>query len=159
MSAPRKNRYWTRLLVALLFSEGEPTGQGRSRTLRVERLEDRITLDATSAGVAGINSRGLQTLAGTLLTGDGIPIGQVEPKRPGKPGNGQNDDNSQNSNPTVKPFAVYRQGGAAIKNQDVRDPKVPTSAHGEWVASVMIADNTNGNTHVGVSLKWTPLSR
>jgi hypothetical protein len=146
MTAPRRNRSWAGLIAALL-SEGKRTGQGRSRTLGVERLEDRITLDATSASVEGINSRGLQTLAGKLLTGDKIPLGQVEPYRPGKPGY----DNATNSNPTVKPAGVYRMGAAASKNQDVRDSKDTTYAHGEWVASVMIADNTNGNTQIGVS--------
>src|SRR5262245_22233533 len=71
---------------------------------RLESLEQRIVLDDSSAGAGGILARNLTLADGvTILTGNGIAIGQVEPERPGKPGY----DSPANYNPDVRPFASF----------------------------------------------------
>jgi hypothetical protein len=107
----------------------------------LEVLEDRIALDDTSAGINGINARCLTTPGGTILTGSGIAIGQVEVPRPGKPGF----DATDYSNPDVIPAGVYRQNGPATP--DTTEP-VETLGHSERVAGVMIA---NGAADKGVA--------
>jgi hypothetical protein len=104
-------------------------------------LEERLVLDDSSAGVNGVNARGLTTAGGAALNGTMIGIGQVEIVRPGKPGF----DNAANSNPVVVPIEVYRRDGPAVANQDTQDA---VGGHATAVAGVMIA---NGATNKGVA--------
>ncbi len=83
-----------------------------------------------SVGPNGIDATGLFLPNGTLLTGSGIDLGQVELDRPGKPGF----DNAANSNPFITPAQVFVEDGAATANINV-------DFHPEEVAGVMISND------------------
>ncbi len=97
----------------------------------LEHLEERLVLDANSAGYNGVNGHFLTTPGGTLLNGTFVNIGQVEPGRPANP----QLDTASNGN--VNPAAVYAREAPASPNTDV-DP------HATQVAGVII-DNGSAN--------------
>ena len=133
--------WWTSLRTAI--------GRGRDRSPtthsveirralpELEVLEERIALDAASAGVNGINALGLTTPDGTVLTGKGVLIGQVEPGRPGM----FPLDRYTYWNPDVVPAGVFLNDGAATAGKNVNN-------HAVEVAGVLIA---NGVTNKGVA--------
>jgi subtilisin family serine protease len=108
-------------------------------------LEDRLVLDAVSAGPNGIDARSLRTATGAaVLDGTNISIGQVEEERPGSPALG---DNAANSHPHVNPTQVFLYNGNAVANQNTGLPN-DTDGHGTMVAGVMVA---NAGADAGVS--------
>jgi hypothetical protein len=97
------------------------------------------TLSYADSGVGpeGINATGLKLPNGTVLTGTGIAIGQVEGSRPGKPTANGGPDDAANSASTIVPSQVYMGTTLATANG------FRVSNHAELVASVIISTNAN----------------
>jgi protocatechuate 3,4-dioxygenase beta subunit len=116
------------------------------RVLHLEQLEERILLDAASAGnVFGINSRDLITPLGTTLTGAGVAVGQVEVGRPAMSGL----DDPKYLNSAVTPAKVaWVAAPATADTLNTKDKDRETGNHAEEVAGVIIA---NGVLSAGVA--------
>jgi hypothetical protein len=123
------------------LTRARPRAPRRSDWLFLPRLlclEDRLVLDAVSAGPNGIDARGLQSATGAILSGTNISIGQVETGRPGLQAIG---DNVALTHPHVVPQGVFLRNAAAVPNQDI-------DSHAIEVAGVMVA---NAGAHLGVA--------
>ncbi len=94
--------------------------------------------DTLSISTNGINAMGLTMSDGTVLTGSGMRIGQVEEERPGKP------EFDILHNDLVDPAFVYLRDGDA--NISAIMDHLSVGNHGEQVAGVMIAKHS---TEVG----------
>jgi hypothetical protein len=90
--------------------------------------------DTVSIGPDGINATGLTLPNGTVLTGSGINIGQVEGVRPGKPGF------DSIFNDLVEPDFVYYRD--EILANDPNNQNKGVGDHGQIVAGVMIAEHS-----------------
>jgi len=102
----------------------------------LELLEERVVLDDRSAGIRGINSRFLTTVAGMSLTGnsfidvaggDNVTIGQIEKGRPNDP------KIDTISHPDVRPWEVFFRDAPAAPDSNIE-------SHALSVAGVMIAE-------------------
>ncbi len=92
----------------------------------------------SGVGPNGIDATGLMLPNGTVLTGAGIGIGQVEGLRPGKSTMDGGPDDATNSASTVVPAQVYMRTAVANANGfRVRD--IFGVGHAQQVASVMIS--------------------
>ncbi len=124
-----------RCLALIASGSSRSTSRTEHRyTPRLERLEDRLPCDDASAdNYSGIHARGLEIpmSGGTVLTGWGIPIGQIEKGRPGKP----LVEPVANSHPDVKTHAIFRRNGPPVLADTLL-----FGGHGTRVAGVMIAD-------------------
>ncbi len=107
--------------------------------LAVELLEDRLVLDNTSIGPAGIEALSLKLPDNTPLTGMSQHIGQVEGARPGKAGF----DDVRFGHEKVPISDVFVMGTIAKKNEGTH------RRHAVAVASVMV--HTSDQRYSGVS--------
>jgi hypothetical protein len=102
----------------------------------------KIYASQDTIGPNGINSVGLTTKNGVLLTGFGASIGQVELNRPGKRAPSGSDD-AAHSNATIDPTSVFLHGnpGFPPANMNINN-------HAEQVAGILISTDA---TRTGVA--------